>query len=125
MMAYKVLDNIYFGKEVPLYNNGQMHRDWSFVEDIAAGVVAAHSKMSHTTARVSMPLFLNLAASSKLPAVHEPHMPTPVMATCTSLAISSISDSGAGAVPTGLIHTLIWSPGSSARNTLANSSIKV
>ena len=74
----------------------------------SACAVAAHSKMSHTTARVSMPFFLNLAASSKLPAVHEPHMPTPVMATCTSLAISSISDSGAGAVPTGLIHTLIW-----------------
>ncbi len=41
MMAYKVLDNIFFGKEVPLYNNGQMHRDWTFVDDIVAGVVAA------------------------------------------------------------------------------------
>jgi UDP-glucuronate 4-epimerase len=41
MMAYKVADNIFFGKEVPLYNNGQMHRDWTYVEDIAAGIVAA------------------------------------------------------------------------------------
>jgi UDP-glucuronate 4-epimerase len=41
MMAYKVLDNIFFGKEVPLYNNGQMHRDWTYVSDIVAGVVAA------------------------------------------------------------------------------------
>jgi UDP-glucuronate 4-epimerase len=24
-----------------LFNNGQMHRDWTFVEDIVAGVVAA------------------------------------------------------------------------------------
>jgi UDP-glucuronate 4-epimerase len=41
MMAYKVLDNIFFGKQVPLYNNGQMYRDWTYVQDIAAGVVAA------------------------------------------------------------------------------------
>lgn len=41
MMAYKVLDNIFFGREVPLYNNGQMHRDWTYVEDIVGGIVAA------------------------------------------------------------------------------------
>lgn len=41
MMAYKVLDNIFSGKEVPLYNGGQMHRDWTYVDDIVAGVVAA------------------------------------------------------------------------------------
>jgi UDP-glucuronate 4-epimerase len=41
MMAYKVADNILFGREVPLYNGGQMHRDWTYVEDIVAGVVAA------------------------------------------------------------------------------------
>jgi UDP-glucuronate 4-epimerase len=41
MMAYKVLDNIFFEKEVPLYNNGHMHRDWTFVGDIVSGVVAA------------------------------------------------------------------------------------
>ena len=41
MMAYKVLDNIFFGREVPLYNQGQMYRDWTYVADIAAGVVAA------------------------------------------------------------------------------------
>ena len=41
MMAYKVADNIVFGREVPLFNNGQMHRDWTFVQDIVAGVVAA------------------------------------------------------------------------------------
>jgi UDP-glucuronate 4-epimerase len=41
MMAYKVLESIRVGREVPLYNDGQMHRDWTFVDDIVAGVVAA------------------------------------------------------------------------------------
>jgi len=41
MMAYLVLDNIFRGKEVPLYNNGQMHRDWTFVDDIVKGILAA------------------------------------------------------------------------------------
>lgn len=41
MMAYKVLNNIFFGEPVPIFNAGQMHRDWTFVSDIAAGVVAA------------------------------------------------------------------------------------
>lgn len=41
MMAYLVLDNIFRGKQVPLYNGGQMHRDWTFVDDIVQGVVAA------------------------------------------------------------------------------------
>lgn len=41
MMAYKVLDNIFTGCEVPLYNHGNMHRDWTYVEDIVNGVVVA------------------------------------------------------------------------------------
>lgn len=41
MMAYKVADNIFFNREVPLYNSGQVHRDWTFVDDIVAGVLAA------------------------------------------------------------------------------------
>ena len=41
MMAYKVADNIYFGREVPLYNNGQMHRDWTYIDDIVKGVLTA------------------------------------------------------------------------------------
>jgi UDP-glucuronate 4-epimerase len=40
MMAYKVLDNMFFGREVPLYNNGQMHRDWTYIDDIVSGIVA-------------------------------------------------------------------------------------
>lgn len=41
MMAYKVLDNIFFNREVPLYHAGQMYRDWTFVEDIVQGVIRA------------------------------------------------------------------------------------
>ncbi len=41
MMAYKVLDNIFFGHDVPLYHSGNMHRDWTFVNDVVQGVVSA------------------------------------------------------------------------------------
>jgi UDP-glucuronate 4-epimerase len=41
MMAYKLLDSIYNGTQVPLYNNGNMHRDWTYVQDITSGVVSA------------------------------------------------------------------------------------
>jgi UDP-glucuronate 4-epimerase len=41
MMAYKVVENIFSGVEVPIFNNGQMHRDWTYIDDIVAGVVAA------------------------------------------------------------------------------------
>jgi len=41
MMAYRVLDNIFHDVEVPLYNDGQMYRDWTYVDDIVQGVVAA------------------------------------------------------------------------------------
>ena len=41
MMAYKVFDTMRLGHEIPLYNDGQMYRDWTFVSDIAAGVIAA------------------------------------------------------------------------------------
>lgn len=41
MMAYKVADNIFSGKKVPLYRNGQMHRDWTYVGDIVAGLLSA------------------------------------------------------------------------------------
>jgi UDP-glucuronate 4-epimerase len=41
MMAYKVMDNIFFGKQVPLFNGGRMHRDWTYVGDIVQGVVGA------------------------------------------------------------------------------------
>ena len=44
MMAYKVLDSIRTGKEVPLYRGGNMWRDWTAVSDIADGVVLASKR---------------------------------------------------------------------------------
>ncbi len=44
MMAYKVLDSIFTGREIPLYGAGEMLRDWTYVEDIARGIVAAVDK---------------------------------------------------------------------------------
>jgi UDP-glucuronate 4-epimerase len=41
MLAYKLLDSMRSGRPMPLFNGGQMHRDWTFVDDIVAGVVAA------------------------------------------------------------------------------------
>lgn len=41
MMAYMVLESMKSGRELPLYNGGKMHRDWTFVSDIVSGVVAA------------------------------------------------------------------------------------
>lgn len=41
MLAYKLLDAMRLGQPMPLYNGGQMHRDWTFVTDIVQGVMAA------------------------------------------------------------------------------------
>jgi UDP-glucuronate 4-epimerase len=41
MMAYKVVESMHSGREIPLYNGGRMHRDWTYVDDIVDGVVAA------------------------------------------------------------------------------------
>jgi UDP-glucuronate 4-epimerase len=44
MIAYKVLNSAYGGEAVPLYNDGQMHRDWTFIDDIVSGLVAASDR---------------------------------------------------------------------------------
>jgi UDP-glucuronate 4-epimerase len=41
MMAYRVLDSLRLGQQIPLYNGGQMHRDWTYVSDIVSGIVLA------------------------------------------------------------------------------------
>jgi UDP-glucuronate 4-epimerase len=41
MMAYLVAESITKGIQIPLYDGGKMYRDWTFVEDITDGVVAA------------------------------------------------------------------------------------
>lgn len=44
MMAYMVMDAIVRGREITLFNDGEMHRDWTYVDDIISGVVAALDK---------------------------------------------------------------------------------
>lgn len=41
MMAYKVAESIRSGREVPLYNGGEMYRDWTYIDDVVDGVIAA------------------------------------------------------------------------------------
>jgi UDP-glucuronate 4-epimerase len=41
MMAFKVVDALLRDKELPLYEGGQMLRDWTYVDDTVSGIVAA------------------------------------------------------------------------------------
>lgn len=41
MMAYLVAESVTKGIQIPLYDGGQMYRDWTYVDDITAGVAAA------------------------------------------------------------------------------------
>jgi UDP-glucuronate 4-epimerase len=41
MMAYLLADSVAQGKEIPLYDNGQMYRDWTYIDDNVSGIVAA------------------------------------------------------------------------------------
>lgn len=41
MMAYLVAESITKGIEIPFYEDGEMYRDWTFVDDITEGVAAA------------------------------------------------------------------------------------
>ena len=41
MMAYLVAESVTKGTPVPLYERGEMWRDWTFVGDIVGGVIAA------------------------------------------------------------------------------------
>ncbi len=41
MMAYLLADSVTNGTQIPLYNDGQMFRDWTYVDDITDGIVAA------------------------------------------------------------------------------------
>jgi UDP-glucuronate 4-epimerase len=41
MMPYQIADGIAHGKPITLFNGGNMHRDWTYVSDISAGIVGA------------------------------------------------------------------------------------
>ena len=44
MLPFLVMENIRKGSQLTLYNDGQMHRDWTYVLDIVQGLVAAADK---------------------------------------------------------------------------------
>jgi UDP-glucuronate 4-epimerase len=44
MMAFKWLDSAFGGTPLPYHANGQMHRDWTFIDDIVSGIVAASER---------------------------------------------------------------------------------
>ena len=44
MMAYKVLDNIFFETPVKLFNGGEMWRDWTYIDDITEGIANASER---------------------------------------------------------------------------------
>ena len=41
MMPWKVIEAIKTGKEITLFNDGEMYRDWTYIGDIVSGVIAA------------------------------------------------------------------------------------
>lgn len=46
MMAFKIADSSHSGRAVPLFNGGRMHRDWTYVDDIVSGILAAADRCS-------------------------------------------------------------------------------
>lgn len=41
MMPLRVMHALMDGTEIPIFNNGDIHRDWTYIDDTVAGVVAA------------------------------------------------------------------------------------
>jgi UDP-glucuronate 4-epimerase len=46
MMPYMVIDRTFRGETITLYEAGRMQRDWTYIDDIVAGVVAAVDRPS-------------------------------------------------------------------------------
>ncbi len=41
MMPLRLMDAAFSGKEIPIFNGGDIHRDWTYIDDTVNGVVAA------------------------------------------------------------------------------------
>ncbi len=41
MMPLRLMNAAFNGDEIPLFNNGEIHRDWTYIDDIVDGVLAA------------------------------------------------------------------------------------
>lgn len=44
MMPWKWAQQIHNGEPITLYNNGHLHRDWTYIDDIVAGFISALDK---------------------------------------------------------------------------------
>lgn len=44
MMPYKAIESILKGVEIPMFDNGALQRDWTYIDDIVAGIYAALHK---------------------------------------------------------------------------------
>jgi len=47
MALYKFVDNIIHGTEIEVYNDGNMSRDFTYIDDIVDGVIIALESMEH------------------------------------------------------------------------------
>lgn len=52
MMPYQIAKSIANGTPITLFNNGQMLRDWTYVSDIASGIVRALDKLGQPAMKV-------------------------------------------------------------------------
>lgn len=41
MMAYLLAESITKGQQIPLFNGGEMYRDWTYIDDIVQGIIQA------------------------------------------------------------------------------------
>ncbi len=41
MMPLRVMNAVLDGTEIPIFNGGDIHRDWTYIDDIVSGVIAA------------------------------------------------------------------------------------
>jgi UDP-glucuronate 4-epimerase len=95
MMAYKIFDAIRTGESMPLFNGGNMYRDWTFVDDIVSGVVAAvDTRLGYEVINIGRgePVLLadfvkslEALAGKKAPLVSEPMMKADVAYTYANI----------------------------------------
>jgi len=45
MMPYRIFDSISTGKEINVYNKGQLKRDWTYIDDIVDGIILSSNRL--------------------------------------------------------------------------------
>lgn len=84
MMAYLVADSIAKGHQIPLYDGGQMWRDWTYIDDITDGITLALDKplgyeiinlgRGEPTLLADFVRFIEELAGGKANVVHKPRL---------------------------------------------------